>query len=258
MQTLRSWGPPMGNGDADVNSLEHSNQLLSRLDAETAALLKPDLVEVSLKHGVVLHQASAEIEQVYFPTHCVVSILAETKDGKTVETSIIGPEGVVGASVAIGVTSSFSAAVVQIGGTVMRMPAAKFRRVSQKSEALRNVLARFELAMLAQVQQSTACNALHNIDARACRWLLQCRDRMQSDNLPLTQEYFAKMLGVQRTSVTLTEKILQKAGIIKHQRGGLQIIDSEGLHSASCECYGRIKDRFELIFPSRPGAALKS
>jgi CRP-like cAMP-binding protein len=232
-----------------VNSPVHSNKLLDRLDAETVKLLKPDLVELSVKHGAVLHSASAEIEQVYFPTNSVVSILAETKDGKTVETSIIGPEGVVGASVAIGVTSSFSAAVVQIGGAMMRMPAAKFRQVSQKSEKMRNVLARFELAMLAQVQQSTACNALHNIDARACRWLLQCRDRMQSDSLPLTQEYFAKMLGVQRTSVTMAEKNLRKAGIIKHRRGGIQIIDGNGLHSASCECYDRIKDRFELLFP---------
>jgi CRP-like cAMP-binding protein len=234
-----------------MNSLEHSNKLLDRLDAETAALLKPDLVQLSVKHGAVLHSTSAEIEQVYFPTNSVVSILAEAKDGKTVETSIIGPEGVVGASAAIGVTSSFSRAVVQIGGSMLRMPAAKFRRISQKSEELQNVVARFELAMLAQVQQSTVCSALHNIDARACRWLLQCRDRMQSDSLPLTQAYFAKMLGVQRTTVTLAEKILEKAGIIQHRRGGIQIIDGDGLHSASCECYDRIKDRFDLLLPAR-------
>jgi CRP-like cAMP-binding protein len=223
-----------------------SNQILDLLTTHASGLT-PDLMKMTVDRGTVLHRADAQIKYVYFPIDALVSVLVVTKSGKTVEIAIIGRDGLIGSSVATGITFALSDATVRIGGTLLRLPVKKFRAACQASEHLRHFVARFDLALLAQVQQTAACNALHNVEARACRRLLQCRDRIRSDSFPLTQGFFAQMLGVQRTTLNLTGQNLQRAGLISYDRGRIQITDSKGLREAACECYGTIKLRYNQV-----------
>jgi CRP-like cAMP-binding protein len=226
------------------------NHLLNLFDRSNCAMLKPHLKQMTMRRGDILHRPSEAIEFVYFPLSCIVSVLARSEEGYTAETSIVGREGMLGSSVAHGIMTSFIEAVVQIDGEIIRLPSAQFHSAGQASEELRRIVVLFDLTLLAQSQQSTLCQASHQVDSRAARWLLQCRKRIGSDDIQLTQEFFAQMLGVQRTTVTLTEKTLQQAGLIQTGRGRIKIIDVKGLHEVACECYDRIEKRYdELLGP---------
>ena len=153
----------------------------------------------------------------------------------------------IGSSTIHGITTSFADAVVQVTGEAVRIPAAEVHRAGRESESFRKIVALFDLSLLAQSQQSTACQALHQVENRAARWLMQCRKRLGSNDIRLTQEFFGQMLGVQRTTINLVERTLQNAGLIQIGSGGISILDVEGLHAVACDCYDRIERRYEEL-----------
>ena len=223
------------------------NHLLSLLDASALRRLSPLMRTITVEHGELLHNAGGEIAFAYFPQSCIISVLARTEQGQTAETSIVGREGMVGSSTIHGITTSFAESVVQVGGEAVRVRASDIRRVGQASESFRKIVALFDLSLLAQSQQSTACQALHQVENRAARWLLQCRKRLGSNDIRLTQEFFGQMLGVQRTTINLVERTFQNAGLIEIGRGRISIVDAGGLHAVSCDCYDRIERRYEEL-----------
>ena len=224
------------------------NRLLSVLPAADLALLSPHLEDVHIEQGVILQEAGDPIQQVYFPLNGMISLLAVMREGNGVETATIGREGAVGVTAGLGSHRSPSRAVMQVEGDVSQISPAKFRAAVGRSDALRELVVRYNDVQLALVQQTAGCNALHHVEQRLCRWLLQTRDRCESDAVPLTQEFLSEMLGVQRTSVTAIARSLQSTGLIKYRRGRIDIIDREGIERKSCECYETVRMRNEEIF----------
>jgi CRP-like cAMP-binding protein len=223
------------------------NHLLSLLDPSTRSLLEPHMRTITVEHGEVLHGPSSEIEFAYFPQSTIISVLARTERGQTTETSIVGREGMIGSSSVHGIMTSFAECIVQVGGEAVRVSASEVHRIGQASESFRKVIALFDLSLLAQAQQSTACQALHQVESMAARWLLQCSKRLGTNDIRLTQEFFGQMLGVQRTTINLVERTLQHAGLIQIGRGRISIVDSESLKAVACECYERIERRYEEL-----------
>jgi CRP-like cAMP-binding protein len=221
------------------------NRLLKRLDAHDLARLQPTLKKVALVHGHVLYPAGAPIEHVYFPVSGMVSILAVMRTGEQIETAIIGREGVVGASIGTDSGRSAGQATVQIAGSALQIRSADFLALYKASETFRTLVNKFQALILVQAQQSAACHAVHTVEERLCRWLLQSQDTTETDEVPLTQEFLSHMLGVQRTSVTLAAQTLQKAGLIQYSRGVITILDRAGLKESACECYDVIREHIE-------------
>jgi CRP-like cAMP-binding protein len=169
------------------------------------------------------------------------------EDGTVVELATVGNEGMVGLPVFLGGDTMPLKAFVQIPGDAMRMKADVFKDSVNQGSPLHGLLQRYTQALFNQVAQSTACNRVHSIEERCCRWLLMTRDRVESDGFPLTQEFLSQMLGVRRPSVSVVAAILQKAGLIRYSRGRITILDREGLEAAACECYAIIKQEFDRL-----------
>jgi CRP-like cAMP-binding protein len=213
------------------------NKLLASLPRDEFEALKPHLTAVSLVQGDVIYEAGVEVDYVYFP-HCgMFSMLAVMRDGKAIETSTVGREGVIGAMAGLGLYKSLVRVTVQLPLQASKVAAAPFRRAVIASDALRDVCVRYNEVMLTQARITAACNALHQVEERLCRWLLQSADRAASDTIALTQELLAEMLGVRRTSVTDVARKLQDKGVITYSRGVITILDREALKRLSCECY---------------------
>ena len=219
------------------------NHILSLLDATALALLKPHMRTIAVEHGELLHNSSSEIEFAGEEANWVAML----DQGATAETSIVGREGMIGSSTIHGITTSFADSIVQVAGEAVRIPAAEIHRAGRENESFRKTVALFDLSLLAQSQQSTACQALHPVETRAARWLMQCRRRLGSNDIRLTQEFFGQMLGVQRTTINLVERTLQTAGLIQIGRGRISILDAKGLEAVSCDCYERIEKRYEEL-----------
>jgi CRP-like cAMP-binding protein len=217
------------------------NRLLAALTPEDHSLLAPHLKELSLKVGSHLQEAGERVEFVYFPHQGMVSLLAMMSDGQGIETATVGSEGVVGAMSGFGIRRGFARAVVQAPLVASCISTAQFRIALQKSEGIRNLMASYIEVLLAQVQQTAACNALHAMESRLARWLLQTRDRIDSDALPLTQEFLSQMLGVRRTTVTLVACQLEQVGLIQNRRGRILVVDRKGLEDVACECYAIVR-----------------
>jgi CRP-like cAMP-binding protein len=217
------------------------NQLLAALPGDSVALLEPDLKQVVLPQGFVCFDPGDSINQVYFPQTGMISCLVTTGAGEMVETSSVGREGAVGLQSGLGRRVSFTRAMVQIAGKFTVLPAARLETAVSRSPALREMVVRHIEALWAEAQQNAACNAVHDGSARLARWLLQCSDRIGSDQLLLTQEFLADMLGVRRTTVTLLAQELQKNGILRYSRGRITILDRARLEHSACECYRAIR-----------------
>jgi len=223
------------------------NHLLSILEPSALKLLNGQMRTITVEHGDVLHNASSKMEFAYFPQSIIISVLASTDQGQITETSVVGREGMIGSSAIHGIMTSFADAIVQVGGEVIRIPVSEVHRVGRSNESFRRTLALFDLSLLAQAQQSTACQALHQVESRAARWLLQCSRRLGSNDIRLTQDFFGQMLGVQRTTINAVERTLQDAGLVKIGRGRIAIVDLKGLHAVACDCYDRIERRYEEL-----------
>jgi CRP-like cAMP-binding protein len=219
------------------------NKLLAGLPRSDFGLLAPHLTTASLAQGVVVFEAGDEVDQVYFPHNGMFSLLVVMRDGKAIETATVGREGVIGAMAGLGLYRSLVRVVVQLPLAVSKMPAAQFRKALTASEAIRELATDYNEVLLTQARITAACNALHPVEARFGRWLLQSADRAGSDTVTLTQELLAEMLGVRRTSVTEVAGKLQNEGIITYSRGVIRIVDRPGLERVSCECYRTLVDQ---------------
>ncbi len=226
-----------------------ANRLLAALDPDDFARLAPALELVELPRGKVLYETGDTIHHAYFPHACMVSLVTVMQNGETVETATFGREGVLGFSSALVTRQSFGRYIVQLPGSASRIPLARLWEAFDTNPAIRTILLRFTEAFLAQTFQTVACNAVHTVEARCCRWLLTTRDRMSTDTLPLSHEFLAEMLGVQRSTVSLVTRTFQTAGLITQGRGVITISDRAGLEEVACECYGTIRSSFERLLP---------
>jgi CRP-like cAMP-binding protein len=217
------------------------NLLLRRLSAGDIAALELGSKPFPLVRGVELHHAKSHIDHVYFPVSGMISILAVMKTGAQIETAIVGREGAVGGTIGVFGAHAFGQATVQAQGEAWRVPRSNFLKVYNASEGFRRMMNEALAHIFAQTQQSAACHALHSVEERLCRWLLQSRDLLESDTIELTQEFLSHMLGVQRTAVTLNANALQKRGLIHYSRGVIRILDVAGLRAMSCECYEAVR-----------------
>jgi CRP-like cAMP-binding protein len=230
-----------------------SNHFLASLSAHDSDLLRPHLRRDELVLRAVLHTAEHQIARVYFPTAGIISLVVALSDGQMIEAGMFGRNGVVGGGAALDGRLAINQAIVQVAGSSLTIDAELLKRSARESDALRTSLVRHELMSSAHTQQIAACNAAHDLEERMCRWLLQTRDLLLSDTLPLTQEFLAVMLGVQRSSVTMIARKLQESGLIRYRRGHIQLLDAENLQDACCECYGTINGHFERLVGWRPG-----
>ena len=220
-----------------------ANKLLAGLAPKDFEKLSPHLVAGPFAQGVILTETGSAIQNVYFPLSGMISIVVVMNDGKAIETATIGREGVFGAMVGFGHMVSRVRAIVQVQMQAMRIPVAQFRKIAQESDAVQQLAVNYNEQMLSQARVTAACNALHKVEARFCRWLLQTREIIDNDTIMLTQEFLSEMLGVRRTSVTDVATKLQAAGIISYSRGVIKIIDLPSLKALSCECYDTLQEQ---------------
>jgi CRP-like cAMP-binding protein len=213
------------------------NKLLVRLSRDDLDLLTPHLVLEQSPQGAILTEANEEVDQVYFPVSGMISLVIVMKDGKAIETGSIGSDSVFGAAAGFGLYKSRVRAVVQVKIAALRISASQFRKAVAASKGLTKLCINDGEMLLAQARVTAACNALHTVEARFARWLLQTSAITESDTITLTQEFLSEMLGVRRTSVTNVASKLQAAGIIGYSRGIIRIIDRHALEEASCECF---------------------
>jgi CRP-like cAMP-binding protein len=224
-----------------------SNLLLGSLPPEMLAALMPKMTEVVLASRQSLYGADTVIDAVYFPDSGMVSLIANLDNGMQAEVGIVGREGVVGTSLITGVDTSYIEAMVQMPGTARRLGAADFRLEFNNNPVFRGLLLRYNEALATQAMQTAACNGRHALEQRLARWLLTTHDRSDRDDLPLTQEFMAMMLGVHRPSITIAAGILQRAGLIRYGGGRISILDRSGLEETSCECYAAVRKRFKTL-----------
>lgn len=221
------------------------NAILARLERADYRRLNRYLEPVSLRFGQTVYDPREKIEHVYFPYSGVVSLVMVLDCGDMIETSIVGHEGMVGLAVFFGMPSSAGRAVCQVAGDGVRLKADVLQRERRRGGSLNELLLRYTHAVLAMTAQGAACNRAHSVEERLSRWLLMTHDRVNGDELALTQRFLAMMLGVHRPSVNVAGAALQNAGLIRYTRGRITITDRTGLERASCECYGKISSEFD-------------
>lgn len=230
------------------------NHLLAALPADEYARLLPNLELVPMPLGHVLYESGAQMRHVHFPITSIVSLLYVMEDGASAETAIVGNEGIVGVSLFTGGETMPNRAVVQSAGHAYRLKGQllkdEFNRFGgRRSGALHNLLLRYTQALLTQMAQTAVCNRHHSLDQQLCRWLLLSFDRSPSNELVITQELIANMLGVRRESVTEAAGNVQRAGLIEYNRGHITVIDRPGLEARACECYAVVRKEFDRLLP---------
>lgn len=235
---------------ATRTSVRDGNRLLRALNAREFAVLEPHLEVVALPRGRVLFEPGDDVHTTYFPCRrTMASLLIVTRDGREVEAATIGREGAVGGIVSEGHKPAFGRAVVQIGGAALCIPTSHLEAAKIGSPRFGDLFSRYADALLAQMMQSVACNALHTAEERASRWLLATHDRAGDNIIHLTQQSLAEMLGLQRTTVTAVTGALASRGLLRTHRGRIEIIDRPGLERAACECYRAVEDHFTKLLP---------
>jgi CRP-like cAMP-binding protein len=223
------------------------NQLLAAMEAASRKRMEPHLQPVHLKLKTVVCEAGAVVKHAYFPLGCVLSLLTVLDDGTAIETANIGREGAFGIIPGIYRRASFNQCLVQLDGPMLRCPIAVLQGEFERSAQVRDLLVSYSETLMSQVQQTVGCNALHSVEQRMCRWLLMMFDRADGERMAYTHEFLSHIMGVNRTSISLAAKSLQRAGLITYRRGKMQVIDKGGLEDAACECYGVVKSRFDAF-----------
>jgi CRP-like cAMP-binding protein len=242
---------------APVPSFEN-NQLLKALSEADRDLVVPYLEAVTVRRGAVLFEAGSAVQTISFPCgHAVVSLLITMQDGRRAETATIGREGAVGGIVSNGRIPASTQAVVQIGGPVLQIESGRLQEAKRRSATLRNLLSRYGDCLLAQVLQSVACNALHPIEQRCLRWLLTLQDRLGTDELPVTHEVLAAMLGVQRTYLTRVLSALQAQGLIRVGRGRIHVLGRPEMEVSACECHAVVRHHYEAVLGGLPAGPVR-
>jgi CRP-like cAMP-binding protein len=225
------------------------NLLLAALSPDVQGRLFEHLELVPLKLGDVVYESGDTLRHVYFPTDCIISLLYIMLDGSSAEISVVGNEGVVGVSLFMGGESTTSRAIVQSAGSAHRLPGAWLKEEFHRHGELMAILLRYTQSLLTQMAQTAVCNRHHTIDQQLCRWLLLSLDRLPGNELEMTQELIANMLGVRREGVTEAAGKLQRAGVIDYRRGHITVLDRPGLESLSCECYAVVKRETDRLLP---------
>ena len=225
------------------------NRLIDSLPPADLGLVSPHLTLVDLERGRLLYDPGDPIDTVYFPHDGVISLMTLMENGAAIESATIGREGALGLMAAVAPRQSLSRAIVQTPARASRISAVHLHDAWAKSPHIRALVDRHTEALYGHAIQSVACNALHSVEARFCRWLLTCHDRISGDTMALTQEFLADMLGVQRTTVTAVARGLQEKGVIRYRRGIVDIIDRTVLEQLACECYGVIRNTYARLLP---------
>jgi CRP-like cAMP-binding protein len=225
------------------------NHLLSVLPVPELHRLLPSLEPVNLPLGKALYESGDQMDFVYFPTTAIVSLLYELEDGASAEIAVVGYEGVVGIALFMGGDTMPNRAVVQSGGQGYRLAGRLLKQEFNRAGELQHLLLRYTPALLSQMAQTAVCNRHHTVDQQLCRWLLLSLDRLPSNQLNMTQELIANMLGVRREGVTEAAGKLQKAGLIHHERGRISVLDRPGLELRVCECYQVVRKEFLRLLP---------
>lgn len=234
--------------------MHHSkNFILDRVSAVDLEDLRPHLRVIDLPHGRVIAHSRQRVPDVYFPHAGILSCVVELESGQAIETGMIGNDGVFGASLALDSKTSLHKVIVQVPGSATVIDAEHVKAVAQSSPDFLALLLGYEQFVLGQVQQTTACNAVHNVEQRMCKWLVRMHD-LAGDELPLTQEFLAQMMGVRRTSVTENAIGLQKEGLISYSRGKINILSMDRVQERSCECAETVRDLYVEIFGTLPKA----
>jgi CRP-like cAMP-binding protein len=230
-----------------MNPLE--NQLLASLPSAVLGRLEPLLELVSMRLGEALYESGSQMSHVYFPTTSIVSLLYVMENGSSAEIAIVGNEGVVGVALFMGGETTPSRGIVQSAGHAYRLKGLHLKEEFTRAAELQQVLLRYTQALLTQMAQTAVCNRHHSVDQQLCRWLLLSFDRLPGNELIVTQELIASLLGVRREGVTEAAGKLQKAGLIRYNRGHISVIDRPGLEARSCECYAVLKKEFDRLLP---------
>ncbi|WP_448097527.1 Crp/Fnr family transcriptional regulator [Luteibacter yeojuensis] len=225
------------------------NHLLAMLPDDALVSWSPRLEPVDMPLGQVLYEPGARLSHVYFPTTSIVSLLYVMEDGASAEIAVVGNEGIVGISLFMGGESTPSRALVQSAGKGFRLEAAAMLREFNRAGPVLHLLLRYTQALITQMAQTAVCNRHHSLDQQLCRWLLLSLDRLGGNELIMTQELIANMLGVRREGVTEAAGHLQRAGLIHYRRGHITVLDREGLERRTCECYAVVKREYDRLLP---------
>lgn len=230
-----------------LNPVRTGNRLLDRLPPAEAERLLRRAEHVRQPSGLEIYRQNGEMPHVYFPIRGVYSIVVVSRDGQATEAATIGNEGMVGLPVYLGLTFSVQQAIVQVPCEALRVPAEPFRKFAREAAAIEHVIMRYIAFSLRYANQTIACNALHSVEERACRWLLMAHDRAEADEFYLTQEFLAQMLAVRRQSISVVAGALQKQGLIAYNRGNVRILDRKALEGTACECYSVIRECYDRV-----------
>jgi CRP-like cAMP-binding protein len=233
----------------------HQNHLLAALSGEDFERVSSRLRLAPLALGDVLYESGSRQRAVYFPTTAIVSLLYTLADGASAEIAVVGNEGIIGVSLFMGGETTPSRAVVQSAGHAYRLPGKMLKEEFNRGDAMQHLLLRYTQALLTQMAQTAVCNRHHSLDQQLCRWLLLSLDRLAGNDLVMTQELIANMLGVRREGVTEAAGNLQGAGLIRYSRGHISVINRRGLEARTCECYAVVKKESDRLLPERRGRA---
>jgi len=228
------------------------NHLLAALPAAEYDRLLPNLELVTMRLGEVLYESGGQLQHVYFPTDSIISLLYVMEDGASAEIAVVGNEGVLGISLFMGGDTTPSRAVVQSAGFAYRLKAQLLKQEFNRSGPMMRILLRYTQALITQMAQTAVCNRHHSVDQQLCRWLLLSLDRLLTDDLTMTQELIANMLGVRREGVTEAAGKLQRAGVISYSRGHIKVLDRARLEKEVCECYAVVKKEFDRLLAEVP------
>ena len=240
----------MATADASARS-PLKNHILAALPAAEWQRWSPQLEWVNMPLGQVVYESGSTLEHVYFPTTAIVSLLYVMENGASAEIAVVGNEGIVGISLFMGGESTPSRAVVQSAGQGYRLLAKDIKNEFNRAGPAMHVLLRYTQALITQMAQTAVCNRHHSLDQQLCRWLLLSLDRLQGNELVMTQELIANMLGVRREGVTESALKLQQAGLIKYARGHISVLDRKGLEARTCECYAVVKKEYDRLLPQQ-------
>jgi CRP-like cAMP-binding protein len=233
-----------------MSTREHTqNHLLAALPSSVREQWAPQLESVQLPLGEVLYESGGTLSHVYFPTTAIVSLLYVMEDGASAEIAVVGNEGIVGISLFMGGESTPSRAVVQSAGRGLRLKARVLKDEFNRAGPVLHLLLRYTQALITQMAQTAVCNRHHSLDQQLCRWLLLSLDRLQGDELVMTQELIANMLGVRREGVTEGALKLQNAGLIRYARGRITVLNRAGIEKRTCECYAVVKREYDRLLP---------
>jgi CRP-like cAMP-binding protein len=227
------------------------NRLLASLRSEDFSLLERHFREVPITQGQFLEERGQRADAVYFPQSGLISLIVEMPEDETVEVGMVGAEGAIGINVGMGSRIASVTSLVQVSGTTLKISASRFRTVASQSQHIQDLVVRYNEMQMGQIQQTAACNALHDVESRLSRWLLQTSDRTNSDTIPFTREFLGKMLGVRRGTVSAAASSFEHAGMIETHRGEIKLLDRDRLKKEACYCYDYLRKYVDRLVPKQ-------